>query len=146
MSRIWLLDCFKLVIKWKNDNGIPIFQHDIIANLFNVVSCYLSKYHVKSLLVLKLWHFIFTRDGPEILKSEISPLSLVQYLKTGSGEQYQIGTNNSNEILLHAAKCQCCNLFCFWVIKRKPNGAGIKSISPPPQISIINTTDGISEE
>ena len=125
------------------------------SQFFNMIlsPIFLTLYHVTcpsimwiSLLVLKLWHFIFTRDGPEILKSEISPLSLVQYLKTGSGEQYQIGTNNSNEILLHAAKCQCCNLFCFWVIKRKPNGAGIKSISPPPQISIINTTDGISEE
>ena len=31
-------------------------------------------------------------------------------------------TNDSNEMLLNAGKCQGCSFYCFWVIKGKPPG------------------------
>ena len=51
-SRIWLPDCSKLVINWKNSNDVPIFRHDVIIKFFwrSVVSLvmfsYWSKFHV----------------------------------------------------------------------------------------------------
>ena len=43
-----------------------------------------------SSLVLEFWQFSFTRDWPEIRKSEISTSEFSQYLETGASQRCQI--------------------------------------------------------
>ena len=47
-SEIQVLDCSKLAISQKNDNGITIFQHDVIVKFFYVVLGFLVKFSYSS--------------------------------------------------------------------------------------------------
>ena len=60
-----------------------------------------------SLLVLKLWQFLFVRDSPKMQKLEI-PLSwfLSDTWRLGRVRDTKFGTSVSNEKLLNAAKWQ----------------------------------------
>ena len=81
MSGILLPDFSRLTVHWKIDNGVTIFQHDIIvifffdAVLFLLFSGLVTGPSFMSLssLVLQLWQLIFTRNWPKIRKSEIPP-------------------------------------------------------------------------
>ena len=70
-------EAIKLVVNWKNGNGVTIFRHDIIVNFFDIVLFLLSSLvtgsgsMATSSLVLDLWQFLFIRDCPEIRKLEI---------------------------------------------------------------------------
>ena len=83
---------------------------NVIVNFFDVFLVkfsYWSKFQIKSLLVLELYQFLFIRDWPEILKSEIpssefSPIS-GDWGKLGIPNLAQM-TNVSNKKLLKAAK------------------------------------------
>ena len=78
-SRIWLPDCSKLAVNWKNDNGVTFFTHGVIVKLFWRCFVFLVKlvtspsFMSMSSLVLELWHIPFIKDWPEIRKSEIPP-------------------------------------------------------------------------
>ena len=67
-SGIWLPDCSKLAINWKNDNDATILRHDAIANFFDVVLFFLSSLVTGTSfmsvlsLVLELQQFSFIRD------------------------------------------------------------------------------------
>ena len=76
-----------------------------------------------SFLVLELWQFLFIRDWPEIRKSE-RPLSEFCPIP---GEWCK---------LPYAAKCQVYSFYCFWVIKGKPTGGGIKKLPPPTRLGL----------
>ena len=75
-SGIRLPDCSKLVVNWKNDNDVTIFEMKSSSNFFDFVSFLLSSlvtdpsFMSISSLVLELWQFLFIRDSPEIQKSE----------------------------------------------------------------------------
>ena len=77
-------------------------------------------------LVLELWKFSFTRNWPEIRKSEIPPSEFCQ--TSGDWEELpnirntKFGAKVSNKMLLNAAKCQCCSVYHLWVITGKPTG------------------------
>ena len=49
----------------------------------------------------------------------------------GGVRDTKFGINVSNEMLLNAAKCQGCSIYCFCIIKRKPTE---ESKSPPPPL------------
>ena len=75
-----------------------------------------------SSLVLELWQFLYIRDWPEIRKSGVPRLSLLNTWRLGRARNIKFGTNVSNKILLNAAKCQDYSLYSFWGIKGKPTG------------------------
>ena len=78
-SGIWLPDCSKLAVNWKNDNDVTFFKHDVIVNFFWRCFVFLVKlvtgpcFMSMSSLVLELRHIPFIKDWPEIRKSEIPP-------------------------------------------------------------------------
>ena len=79
MSGIWLLDCSKLAINWKNDNDVTISDMTSPSNFFDVVFFLLwvlvtgLSFMSISSLFLELWQFSVIRDWPDIWKSEIPP-------------------------------------------------------------------------
>ena len=78
-----------------------------------------------SSLVLELWQFSSIRDltrNPEFGNTPIWVLSNIWRLEQVGNIKF--GTNVSNKILLNDAKCQGYCFYRFWVIKRKPTGAG----------------------
>ena len=114
-SRIWLLDCSKLAINWKNDTDATLFQNKVMVNFFclfvPVVS--FSYWSYEFSLVIELRQFSFIRDWQEIQKLEI-PRSQFRPI---SG---------------HLARYQGSNFYRFWVIKGKPTGGGGVKLSPHP--------------
>ena len=80
-----------------------------IFDVFLVKFNYWSKFHVKSLLVLELWQFLFISDWLEIQKSEMPPSEFPpisrDWGKLGIPNLAQM-TNVSNKKLLNAAKYQ----------------------------------------
>ena len=76
-SRMWLPDCSKFAVNWKNGHDITILRYDVIVIFFDVVLFFLSSlvtgpsFMPISSLVLELWQFSFIRDWPEIWRSEI---------------------------------------------------------------------------
>ena len=83
-----------------------------------------------SSLVLELRHFLFKRDLPEILKSEIPRLSFATIWRLEWVKNTKFGTNVSNGMSLNAAKLLSYSFYRFWVIKGKPNW-GEGKITPP---------------
>ena len=78
-SGIRLLDYWKSAINWKNNTDVIICRHNVIVNIFNVIVFFLSSLFTGSsflsvsLLVLKIWLFLFIRDWPETRELEIAP-------------------------------------------------------------------------
>ena len=84
-------------------------MNDIVnfLDVFLVKFSYWSKFQIKSLLVLELYQFLFIRDWPEILKSEIpssefSPIS-GDWGKLGIPNLAQM-TNVSKKVI------ECCKI------------------------------------
>ena len=46
--------------------------------------------------------------------------------RLGQVRDTKFGMNVSNKMLLNATKCQGYNFYCFWDIKGKPTGEGVK--------------------
>ena len=89
-----------------------------------------------SWLVLELWQFLLIKDWPKTWKSEIPPAWVLPNIwRLGRIRNTKLGTNVSNTMLLHAAKCQSYSFYRFWLMKGKPTG-GIKL--PPPKIWVKN--------
>ena len=78
-SGIRLPDYWKSTINWKNNTNVIICYHNVIVNIFNVIVFFLSSvftgssFLLISLLVLKIWRFLFIRDWPETRELEIAP-------------------------------------------------------------------------
>ena len=78
-SKIWLPGCSNLAMNGENDNNVGICRRDITVNFFGVAVFLLSSLIIGpscmaiSVLVLKLWQFLFIRDSTETRKLEISP-------------------------------------------------------------------------
>ena len=96
-----LLDCSKLAVNSKNDNGLTISWHDIIVNFFNVVFflikfSYWSKFHVNIIIgsgVMRYW--------PEFRKLKIPPSEFWPIY----GDWDELGILNLAQISL--IKCYC---------------------------------------
>ena len=73
-----------------------------------------------------------TRNA-EIENPTICVLSNIWRL--GQVRDGKFGKNVSNKMLLNAARCQGCSIWCFWVIIAKPTGR-IKLPHPPPNTRI----------
>ena len=138
VSRIRPQDCSKLAKNPKNDNDVTIFWHDVIVKFFGVLLFLLSilvtgpSFMSISWLVLELWQFSFIWDWPEIRKSEILPSEFYIW-RLGRVVDTKFGRNVSNGMLLNAAKFQDYSFYCFWVIKGKPTGRGLK-LPPSPRL------------
>ena len=74
-SGMWLPDCSKLAINWKNDNDIIIFQHDVIVKLFwrcfvsLVKFSYLSNFNVNIITdsgIMTIFSYNGLTRNPEI--------------------------------------------------------------------------------
>ena len=62
-------------------------------------------------------------------------LSLAQHLGFGQTKDTKFGTNLSNEMLLNAAKYQCCRFYHLWVINSKQTG--MVEITLPPLLAFL---------
>ena len=148
-SRIWLSDCSKLAINWKNINDVTIFRHDVIVKFFwrcftsLVKFSYWYEFHVNFITgsgVMTISFNMRLTRNLEIPPSEFCPIS-------GDWDEVGIpnlafGTSLSNKMLLNAAKCQRYSFHRFWVIKGKPigRGGGDYTSSPSPlRLGLITT-------
>ena len=113
-SGIWLLDCSKLAINWKNDNDVTICRHDTIVKFFDVAVFLLSSlitgphFMSISLLNLKLRQFLSIRGiWPAIRKLEI-PASEFWPTSWDWDKLWntKFGTNVYYKMLLNSEKCQ----------------------------------------
>ena len=128
-SRIWLPDCSKLAVNWKNGNCVTILKHDAIVKLFwrcfvsLVKFSYWSKFHANIITGSGVMTISFYKGlirNPEI--GNIPVWVLPNIWKLGPVRNTKFGTNVSNKMLLDAANCQGYSFYCFWVIKGKPTG------------------------
>ena len=85
-SGIWLVDCYKLTINWKNDNGVTICLHYVIVIIFFFDVLFLLSILVTGpsfmpilSLVLELRKFSFIGDWWNYTR-----LNFAQYLETGA--------------------------------------------------------------
>ena len=111
----------------KNDNGVTIFWHDIIAKffwryfLFLVKFSYWSKFHVSIITGSGIIIFFFYKGltrNPEI---GYTPFWLLpKFWRLGWVMDTKCGTNVCNRILLNDAKFACYSFLHFWIIKGKP--------------------------
>ena len=128
-SGIRLPHCSKLAVNWKNSNDITIFWHDVIVRFFwlcfvsLIKFSYWSKFHVHIITCSGFMTISFYKGlirNPGIGSTPVWVFAniwrLVRVMNT------KFGTNVSNKMLLHAAKCQGYSFYRFWVIKRKPTG------------------------
>ena len=74
-SGIWLPDCSKLAVNWKNDNDVTIFQYDVIVKCYSrcfvslVKFSYMSKFHVNIITGSEVMTISFYKEmtrNPEI--------------------------------------------------------------------------------
>ena len=132
-SGIRFPDCSKLVINWRNDNDLTIFQNDVIVKCFWRFSVSLMKFSYWS----KFYVNIITGSGKgltrnlEIWNTPVWVLPNIWRLRQVGDTKFS--TNVFNIILLNAAKFQGCNFYCFRVIKGKPTGEmrGGEGYPPP---------------
>ena len=120
-SRIQLPDCSKLAVNLKNGYDVTIFQHDVIANCFDVVLLLLPSlvtgpsFMSITLLVLQLWAFSFIRDWPEIPSSEFCPIS---------GDLGNLRIPNLAQISL---------IECYWMLQHaRVLAFTVSELLPPP--------------
>ena len=140
-SRFLLPDGSKLAINWKIDNHTTFCWHNVIVKFFDVACffChfgYWFKFHVN--IIAGSWiTAIFLYKGltrnAEIENLTICDLSNIW--RSGQFRDGKFGKNVSNEMLLNAARCHGCSIWCFWVIIKKPTGR-IKLPHPPPKTRI----------
>ena len=109
VSRICLLDCFKLARNQKNNNDVTTCQHDVIIKFFDVVLLLSSlvtgpSFMPISSLILELWQFSFIRDWPEIQKLVISLSGICPI----SAEWGELGIPNLAWISL---------MKCYWMLQ-----------------------------
>ena len=124
-SGIWLLDCSKLTINWKNDNDVTICWRDIIVTFFwrSLVSFvkfnYWSKIHVNIITgsgVMTIFFYMGLTRNLEIKNINFWVLPSIWTLRQVRDTKF--GTNVSNKRMLwNAAKCQGYSFNHFWVIK-----------------------------
>ena len=136
-----LQDGYKLVINWKNDNNITICRHDVIVKffwrfIFLVKFSYWSNFQVNIItcsgVMIILFYKVFIRN----LEIGNTPLWVFPNIwKLWQVRDIKIGTNVSNEMLLHAGKCQGYSFYRSWVIKGKPTG-GVRLLPHPPRLGL----------
>ena len=99
-----------MAINWKNDNGVPICRHDVIAFILHCFvflvkfSCW-SKFHINIIAwsgVMTV--FFYIRDWPAIRKSEIVPSEFCQI----SGDLGKSRIPNLARMFL---------IKCYWMLK-----------------------------
>ena len=127
MSGIRPLDFSKWAKNLKNDNDVTIFRHDVSVKFFwRCFVCfvkfnYWSNFHVNiitgSVIMTIFFHKGLARN-PEIRNTPIWVFPNIWRL--GQVMDTKFGTNDSNRILLNAAKFQRYSFYRFWVIKGKP--------------------------
>ena len=131
MSGIRLLDYSKLAINRKNKNDVTIYRHNVIVKCFWCYFVSLLKFSYWSNFCVNIVSIYFYKGltrNPEIRNAPV--WVLLKIWRLGWVRDTKFGTDISNEMLLNAAKCQGCNFYRFWVIKRKATGRD--KITPLP--------------
>ena len=123
-SGIRFPDCSKLVINWRNDNDLTIFQNDVIVKCFWRFSVSLMKFSYWS----KFYVNIITGSGKGLTRNlEIwnTPVWVLPNIwRLGQVGDTKFGKNVFNKMLLNAAICQGYSSYRFWVIRENQQGGG----------------------
>ena len=137
----------KLEINWKNGSDVSISWHYIIIFFWHcfvslVNFSYWSKFHVSIITGSGVMAILFYKRLTRNLEIRNTPVWVLHNIwRLGQVRDTKFGMNISNKILLNAAKCQGYTFYCFWVIKGKPTGVGVKLLpsAPPTQIRVKET-------
>ena len=106
----WLLDCSKLAINWKKDNGVSIFRHDVIGKFIwrcfisLVKYSYWSKFHVNIITVsgvMKIFFHKWLTRNPETENTLVWVLPNIYRLG-------MLGTPNLTQMSL---------IKCYWMLQ-----------------------------
>ena len=126
-------DGCKLVINWKKDNDVTICRHDAIVKYFwrfrvsLVKFRYSSMFHVNVMTGSRVMKILFYKNWPETQKLKIQPSEFCPISGDwGKVRDTKFGTNVFHKKLLNTAKCQGYNFYCFWIIRAKQTGEGVK--------------------
>ena len=126
LSKIWLPDCSKLVINWKDVADIMSlsFFWRFLFYLSSLVT--VPSFMSISLLVLELWLFLFIKGltrNPGIGNMLVWVFSNIWRLERVRDIKFD--RKASKEKLFNAAKCHY-SFYLFWVNKGKPNAGEVK--------------------
>ena len=116
-SGIRLLDCSKLALNWKKDNGVTIYWHDLITKFFwrcfipFVRFSYWFKFHVNIIIGSEVMTIFFHKGltrNQEIRNTLAWVFPNIWRLERVRDTKF--GTNISYDMLLNDAKCHCYSL------------------------------------
>ena len=123
----------ELAVYWKNGYSVAIFQPDIIVKffwrrfVFLVKFSYWSKFHFSVITGSRVMTISFCKGFSRNLKIGNTYVWVLRNIwRLGQVRNTIFGMNVSNKMLLKVAKCQGYSYYCFWVIKGKPTGTGVK--------------------
>ena len=86
---------------------------------------YLSKFYVNIITGSGIMIIFFYKGLTRNLEIGNTTIWVLPNIwRLGRVRDIKIGTNVSNEMLLHSIKCQGYSFYRFWVIKEKPTGGG----------------------
>ena len=96
---------------------------------------YWSKFHVNIITgsgIMTIFFYKGLTRNPEIENTPVWVLPNIWRL--GRVMDTKFGTNESNRMLLNAAKFQGYSFYRFWAVKKKPTKGAVKLPPPPTQI------------
>ena len=95
------------------------FVDDLVFVLLSLATG--LNYISMSSLLLELWHFLFTRDSPEIQK--YTPVwTFANIWRLMRVRDTKFSAIITDKVLRNSEKCQDCSFYHFWVIKGKLAG------------------------
>ena len=124
--------------KWQWGHNLLMWIHRQFfwrCRVFLVKFSYWSKFHVNMITgsrVMTIFVYKELTRNPEIGNTPV--WVLINIWRLWPVRDTKFLTNVSNEILLHAAKCQGYSCYRLWVIKRKPTG--MVGITPASRLGL----------
>ena len=111
-SGIWLPDCSKLAVNWKNGNDATVFWYDVIVNFFSVV-LFLLRSLVTGPYFISMTIYVMTNSFYKGFTRNPETWVLPNIWRLGRVKNTKFSTNVSNKMLLNAAKCQGYSFYRF---------------------------------
>ena len=142
MSGIWLPDCSKLAINWKNDNNVTIFWHDVTSTfcwccfVSLMKFSYWSKFHVNIITDSGVMIISFYKGLTRNLEIGNTPVWVLPNI-------WRLGKLGiPNLVRMSLIKCYCMlqnirvTAFTVSELLRENQKWGVKLPPPPPRLGL----------